>query len=561
MLASLFIRDIVLIDSLNLGLGRGLCALTGETGAGKSILLDALGLALGGRADSGLVRMGAKQGSVTASFEVFPDHPACRLLRERDMECEGVLVLRRTQTGDGRTRAFVNDQPVSVSLLRLLGALLVEVHGQYDTLSLLDEASQRRMLDAYGEYVPLLEEVRVAYEARYEARVALEAYEAEASHLTGEVDYLEHSVNELTALNPKVGEEKELAGTREFLRQGAAVTSFLSQALDILGQDNNLENSLGSVVRHLERLVPEGGGQLNEIIETLDKLLAEMEDARHVVTAIVERLADKSSELEEVEQRLFALREAGRKYNIQPDELADLLEKFQTRLRSTEVQVDRGCELAACLDKAVAAYTQSAEVLSKARIKVAGRLDKEVCQEFEPLKLGGAIFVTRVERPENLDETRDGGVEGWDRVYFEVAPNTDLSLGPLNRIASGGELSRFMLALKVTLANRGVMPVMVFDEIDQGIGGAVADAVGQRLARLAQKTQVLVVTHAPQVAARADKHFSISKEQNDMTLTSVRVVCLSEDDRLEEIARMLAGARVTEEARAAAKRLLKERLS
>ncbi|MAM94204.1 DNA repair protein RecN [Parvibaculum sp.] len=559
MLAALSIRDIVLIDRLELSLDEGLCTLTGETGAGKSILLDSLGLAIGARADAGLVRQGAEQGSVTAVFDLTDSHPARALLDENGIEAEGDLILRRVQTKDGRSRAFVNDQAVSVGLLRQLGDMLVEIHGQHDERGLLDASGHRAILDAFGGLEPKVQQVRKLHAAAAAAREALAEHEAALAKAKAEQDYLTHVVGELDELAPEPGEETALAEERALMMHSEKIAGDLSEAEQALSGDGGLDARLNIALRRLSRVAEQAGGRLDAAIAALDRTLVEAAEARDQVALALRAMEFDPARLEHVETRLFALRAAARKHNVQVDSLAALAEKLRGQLQEIEGGEAKLGSLRKAADEAGAAYLTAAKALSDARIKAAAKLDKQVMKELVPLKLDKASFKTQVDV---LPEDQLGGPEGIDRVSFLVSTNPGAPHGPLIKIASGGELSRFVLALKVALASRGSAPTLIFDEVDAGVGGAVAEAVGLRLAELAGEVQVLVVTHSPQVAARAQHHFRISKSASGETKAkkdaplATRVETLDAAARREEIARMLAGATVTDEARAAADRLI-----
>lgn len=553
MLAALSIRDIVLIERLELSLDSGLCTLTGETGAGKSILLDALGLAIGARADAGLVRRGAEQGSVSAVFDVSIDHPARAILRENGIEDEGDLILRRVQTRDGRSRAFVNDQPVSVGLLRQIGDQLVEVHGQHDERGLLDASGHRAILDAFGGFDDKLQQLRKLWNAASAAREALVEHEGMLARAKAEQDYLTHVVAELDELAPQAGEETSLAEERTLMMHSEKIASDLVEAEEALSGDSGLDARLNVALRRLARVAEQAGGRLDAAIAALERTLNEAAEARDRIAEAVRALEFDPARLELVETRLFALRAAARKHNVQVDDLAALAEKLRGALQEIEGGEARLVALQKAADDAATAYSAAARALSEARAKAAATLDKEVMKELKPLKLDRASFKTQIEV---LPEAQ-GGPEGIDRVSFLVSTNPGAPFGPLIKIASGGELSRFVLALKVALASRGSAPTLIFDEVDSGVGGAVAEAVGLRLAELAKSVQIVVVTHSPQVAARAQHHFRISKGgEAKSAKIATRVETLDAKARREEIARMLAGATVTDEARAAADRLI-----
>jgi DNA repair protein RecN (Recombination protein N) len=553
MLARLSIRDIVLIDRLDIDFANGLSVLTGETGAGKSILLDAFALALGARGDATLVRQGAEQGQVTAMFELPAKHPARAAIAESDIPPDEALILRRVQFADGRTRAFVNDQPVSVQALQNLGAALVEIHGQHDARALVDAATHRRLLDAYAGLEDEAAAVERLWNARRDAEAAVASHRADVERAAREADFLRHAVEELSTLAPQPGEETALAERRARMMQGEKVAGDLRDAHDAVAGAASPVPALAAAVRRLERRAGQAPGLLEPAVQAFDAALNALEEARgHLEQAL--RVADHDpQELERIEERLFALRAAGRKHNSAVDDLNALAAKYAADL----ALIDAGAERLAALEKAArdaqAQFTKAAEALSQARIKGAQRLDKAVNVELKPLKLERARFSTQVE-----SDAASAGPNGIDRVEFWVQTNPGTRPGPLMKVASGGELARFLLALKVVLADRGSAPTLIFDEIDTGVGGAVADAIGVRLARLAGGVQVVTVTHAPQVAARAERHYLITKDALDKgKRVATRVTELAAPRRREEIARMLAGAEVTEEARAAAERLMR----
>jgi DNA repair protein RecN (Recombination protein N) len=552
MLARLSIRDIVLIDRLDIDFASGLAVLTGETGAGKSILLDAFALALGGRGDAALVREGAEQGQVTAAFELPQVHPARQLIAQSDIAVEDELILRRVQLADGRTRAFINDQPVSVQVLRGLGAALVEIHGQHDERALVDPATHRRLLDAYGSLSPQAASLERLWDASTRARETLAAHRAEVERARREAEWLRHAVDELAQLNPQAGEESALAERRAAMMQAEKVADDLNGAFEaVAGQDSPVP-ALSSAVRRLERRCAQAPGLVEPAIKALDTALFALEEARAQLEQAL-RLADHDPrELERIEERLFALRAAGRKYNVPVDELAALKARHVADL----ALLDAGSERLAVLEREAHAaqegYRQAALALSDARRRAAHALDRGVNAELGPLKLERARFSTEI-----ATEPQAPGPSGIDRVEFWVTTNPGTRPGPMMRVASGGELARFLLALKVVLATCGSAPTLVFDEIDTGVGGAVADAIGQRLARLAAGVQVLAVTHAPQVAARANRHYLITKAPLEKgRRVATRVTEVAAERRRDEIARMLAGAEITNEARAAAERLI-----
>ncbi|MEA3051885.1 MAG: repair protein RecN [Sphingomonadales bacterium] len=550
MLTSLSIRDVVLIESLDLEFGPGLGVLTGETGAGKSILLDALGLALGTRADSGLVRQGQPQAVVTVSFDLADDHPALDLLRDNGLEGEPgePLVVRRIVRADGGSRALVNDQSASVALVRELGALLVEIHGQHDDRGLLNPRGHRALLDAFGGIATAAAERAYADWAQAEAALARAREDLEAA--ARDRDWLDHAVAELTRLAPEPGEEAALAGLRSGMQKGARLAEDLALIGQLLDGSEGGVSLLRQAARRLERIAGEHE-RLAEALEALDRALAEASDGEDRLAAAAEALAFDPARLEEAETRLFEIRAVARKHRVEPDALPALAEELAAKLAALEAGEKSLALLEAGVRAGRAAYEAEAERLTGLRTDSAARLDSAVARELAPLKLDSARFRTLVEP---LAETQ-WAARGRDRVEFEVSTNPGAPFAPLTRIASGGELARFILALKVALAERGDARTMIFDEIDRGVGGAVASAVGERLHRLAAGAQLLVVTHSPQVAARGTRHLLIEKSHEGL-VTRTSVQTLDEEKRREEIARMLSGAQVTDEARAQAVRLL-----
>lgn len=550
MLTGLSIRDVVLIEALDLEFHAGLGVLTGETGAGKSILLDSLGLALGMRADSGLVRQGAAQAVVTASFELADPAPVAALLAENglDFDPSEPLLIRRIVKADGGSRAFVNDSPASAALLRELGTFLVEIHGQHDDRGLLNPRGHRALLDSFGKLDT--QAVADAHRAFRAADDELAAARADQESAARDREWLEHAVAELTALAPEPGEEAQLAERRATMQRGEKIAGELQAVADLLDGSDGALTRLRQAARILERIADDHPA-LTESLAALDRALIEGGTTQEKVDEAAEALAFDPAALEADEARLFELRGLARKHRVQPDELAELTRTLATRLAHIEGGEGEIARLEAALAEAEAAYTAAAETLSATRIAAASRLDAAVAAELAPLKLDAARFRTMVE-PLPREQW---SAAGRDRVEFEVSTNPGAPFAPLIRIASGGELSRFILALKVALAEEGGARTLIFDEIDRGVGGAVASAIGERLARLASGAQLLVVTHSPQVAARGGHHLLIAKSHDGLvTRTGVRV--LDEDARREEIARMLSGAQITDEARAQAERLL-----
>jgi DNA repair protein RecN (Recombination protein N) len=551
MLAALSIRDIVLIERLEIDFARGLTVLTGETGAGKSILLDSLSLALGGRGDAGLVRHGAAQGQVTAVFDVAGDHPARRLLAENDIEASGDLIVRRVQSADGRTRAFLNDSPVSATLLRSVGERLVEIHGQHDDRALIDEREHRRLLDAFGGLEGQVATLGSAWSAWRKAIRERDGHRARIEAARREADYLRASLEELDVLKPEVGEETELATRRHKMMQSEKVAGDLSEAVETFEGSHSPIPVIVTLMRTLERKAGALPGLAESALKPMGEALDLLEAARGALETALREADFDPRELERTEERLFALRAAARKHSCAVDALAPLRVRMATDLADLDHGEERLAALETAVEAAEADYRAQARALSAARETAARALEVAVAAELPALKLERARFL--------IDRSEDApGAEGVDRIEFHVQTNPGTRAGPMMKVASGGELSRFLLALKVSLADKGSAPTLIFDEIDTGVGGAVAGAIGQRLARLAETVQVMSVTHAPQVAARADTHFLISKEPvaggEDRVVT--RVVELDADARRDEIARMLSGETITAEARAAAESLL-----
>jgi len=552
MLVRLAIRDIVLIDQLDLEFSAGLSILTGETGAGKSILLDALSLALGARGEGALVRHGQAQGQVTAAFELAGDHPALALARERNIETDGELILRRVQMADGRTRAFVNDQPVSAQMIRAISSGLVEIHGQHDERALMDASTHRALVDAYGGLEAMAQSTKAAFGAlkAVEAELAAESARVEAAR--ADADFAAHAHQELTKLAARPGEEEALAERRSQMMQAEKVSTDIRQAHDSLSGEASATPILAAAARRLERRLSQAPALIGPCVKALDDALEALDAATGAIEAALRAADFDPNELERVEERLFALRGMARKYSAPVAGLPALAEKYAMDLAALDAGQARLAALGEAARIARREYGLAAAALSKARQSSARELESAVEAELAPLKLERARFIVEI-----ASDSSVLSAEGIDRVEFCVQTNPGSRAGPLMKVASGGELARFMLALKVALADRGSAPTLVFDEIDTGVGGAVADAIGQRLARLAARAQVLAVTHAPQVAARSTSHFRIAKSDVGRgERVATHVLALDPPARREEIARMLAGATITEEARAAAKRLI-----
>ena len=556
MLIQLSIRDIVLIERLDLVFTDGLSVLTGETGAGKSILLDALSLALGARGDGGLVRNGVDQGQVTAMFDLPSGHQALAIVEEADIEHEGTLILRRTQSSDGRSKAYVNDQPVSVGKMREIGRQLVELHGQHDERAMMDTSVHRVLLDAFGGHGTLCASVANRWNAWQKLRREADRFVREVEAARREANYLRDSVAELELLAPEVGEETDLAERRQRMMKSEAIATDLNEAATTLGGDASPIPALTALAKQLARKNVEFPGLIGDAVDHLDAAL----DALHLALQEVERALRDSEfnprELEATEERLFALRGASRKYGVAVENLPELCVKLADNLDKLNSGEERLAAMKAELKTLEAAYLADARSLSALRADAAAALAREVMKELPSLKLEEATFTV-----EQRSSEASAGEYGIDTIEFWVQTNPGTNAGPMIKLASGGELSRFLLALKVALADKGSAPTLVFDEIDTGVGGAVADAIGKRLRRLSERVQVLSITHAPQVAARAASHFVISKkrvEDGAAARTATGVVAISANERREEIARMLAGASITDEARAAAEQLINQ---
>ncbi|TCD15234.1 DNA repair protein RecN [Oricola cellulosilytica] len=554
MLSQLSIRDIVLIEALDIDFSHGLSVLTGETGAGKSILLDALSMALGARGDASLVRHGAVQGQVIALFDLGGSHPVRDMLRESGIEADPSepLILRRVQTQDGRTRGFVNNQPASAGLLRMIGRDLVEIHGQHDDRALVDTGIHRELLDAFGGLKSQVLDVEALHGAWRGAERVLTDHRKRVEDAAREADYLHAANGELVALAPEPGEEADLAEKRAVMMRAEKIAGDLSDAHEVLSGQASPVPQIAGLLRRLERKAAEAPGLLEEVNEALGHALDHLADAQGLIETAVNTGEFDPRQLEAIEERLFALRAASRKFNVAVDDLPALAVDFADQLAELDAGQSRLAELEKGVDEARAAYDRAAEDLSQARQAAKDDLVAAVMRELPDLKLERAEFIVQME----TDAARRGE-HGIDDIEFWVRTNPGTRAGPMMKVASGGELSRFLLALKVALADRGSAPTLVFDEIDTGVGGAVADAIGSRLRRLAETVQVLSVTHAPQVAARAAEHFLIAKKPAGGETLATSVHAMGAEQRREEIARMLAGATITDEARAAAAQLLK----
>ena len=548
MLRHLDIRDMLIIDRLELAFQPGLNVLTGETGAGKSILLDSLGFVLGWRGRADLVRAGAEQGEVVAEFDLPGGHPAIAVLEEAGLPASDTLILRRINTPEGRKTAWVNDRRVSGEVLRALSDVLVELHGQQDDKGLLDPKNHRAMLDEYGDLDGLRAKVAVAWRTKSAAAKALKQAQARLVEMREEEDFLRHAVAELDKLAPEPGEEADLDAKRRMMQAAEKMRADVAQAITALGL-NGAEGAMSDAGRWLDGVVEHAEGRLEMPMAALERALVELGEAQAGVASFAERLEFNPSELEMVEERLFALRGLARKHNILADDLAGLATTLGERLAALDGGEAEIAGLITARDTADATYADVAAKLTAARAKSALKLDKAMGAELAPLKMDRAVFETR-------REEAPAGPDGVDTITFTVATNPGAPSGPLNRIASGGELSRFLLALKVCLTSDQAGLTMIFDEIDRGVGGATADAVGRRLSALADGGQVLVVTHSPQVAALGAHHWRVAKTV-EKGVTFSRVAPLSEVERVDEVARMVAGDTITEAAREAARELLK----
>jgi DNA repair protein RecN (Recombination protein N) len=547
MLRHLDIRDILIIDRLDLAFQPGLNVLTGETGAGKSILLDALGFVLGWRGRADLVRHGAKQAEVTAVFELPDTHPVQTILHDAGLPCSSELILRRVNVPDGRKTAWINDRRASGDVLRALSDVLVELHGQQDDKGLLNPKIHRDMLDDFGGHRALLAGVSKAWADMRQANADLNAAQDKLTAMQVEEDFLRHAVGELDALSPQPGEEETLDARRRLMQAAEKMRQDIARASQAIGPDG-AEGAMNDARRWLETVSDKAEGGLETALMALERALVELSDAQSGVEHFADQLDFNPAELEEIEDRLFEIRGLSRKHGVTPDELPGLADSFREKLSLLDGGTGHIAALAAAKDKAQTAYETAANGLSAARQTAAARLDALMAKELAPLKMERAVFTTTL-------TPAPAGPHGVDAVTFTAATNPGAPSGPLNKIASGGELSRFLLALKVCLTREQNDITMIFDEIDRGVGGATADAVGRRLSGLADGGQVLVVTHSPQVAALGQHHWRVSKSVKDGATLS-RVSPLSPEDRVDEVARMISGDTITDAARAAAQSLL-----
>ncbi|MFY0597396.1 MAG: DNA repair protein RecN [Cognatishimia sp.] len=547
MLRALEIRDLLIIDHLELDFQPGLNVLTGETGAGKSILLDSLGFVLGWRGRAELVRTGAEQGEVVAEFELPDSHPAHAILEDAGLPGGEELILRRVNRKDGRKTAWINDRRCSGDVLRALSETLVELHGQHDDRGLLDPKGHRQLLDQFGDLGDLIAKTRLTWSNLSKVRKTLKSAEDALKAVQDEEEFLRHAVSELDVLDPQPGEEGELDSRRRMMQAAEKIKEDVSQAHTAMGY-NGAEGAMGNALRWLEDAGATVGDQLDEPLAALGRAMSELGDAISGVERCMDALDFNPIELEQTEERLFAIRGLARKHNVVPDELGNFANDLRGKMAALDAGEGEIAELKQAVASAEKAYETSANALSKARQAAASRLDQAVMAELAPLKMERAVFTTQF-------DAENAGPEGIDAVSFTVATNPGAPSGPLAKIASGGELSRFLLALKVCLTSEERNTTMIFDEIDRGVGGATADAVGRRLSSLSEGGQILVVTHSPQVAALGAHHWRVQKDVNEgVTLSTV--VSLDSDDRVDEIARMISGDKITEQARSAAEALL-----
>lgn len=548
MLQNLSIRNVVLIDKLDLNFKSGLSVLTGETGAGKSILLDSLGLVMGNRAEASLVRMGEDKLSVTAVFDApKKESELARILADNEIDFEDEIIIKRTLSKDGKGKFFINDQPISLKLLKEIGKYLVEIHGQFDNQGLLNPANHLSILDSYGNYAELVSQTKEAYLQYKQSKKQRAEAEEKLLKAKEEEENLRHWVKELEAVATYEGEEEELSQRRHELMNAEKIIENLSYAYNVLTQGTDVQAAIRHAQAAMDKAAAQVEGKYDEIIASLDRALIETSEAINQIESASENISMNTNELENIEARLFSLKGLARKHQVSVNELPQVLQNFKSQLDSIEYGEEEINRLAKLEQEARQKYIEVANALSLARKKAAEKLDKSVMAELPPLKMEKAKFITEINKK---DESQWNDL-GFDEVMFTVSTNPNSPQGAINKIASGGELSRFMLALKVNLAQSSSVGTMIFDEVDAGVGGATAQAVGERLARLAKQVQVMVVTHSPQVASRGDNHFKVEKHtENNITTTTVRE--LNQEERKEEIARMLAGDIITKEARAAA---------
>ena len=562
MLTSLNIKNIVLIEHLSLSLTSGLTVLTGETGAGKSILLDSLGLALGKRADIGLIRQGCDQGQVIAEFDIQnTNHIILTHLQEHDIECDtDAVIIRRVLKSDGKSKCYINDTPVSLSFLKTIGQSLIEIHGQFDTSGLLDPKTHLETLDQFGNFIKEKSTVETSFQNWKTAQKKLKTAHDQAQSAREQEEYLKHAVAELEALNPQLGEESTLSQKRKYLMAQEKITTAYNTAVDILDREQGIEDQMRHLSSTIENIQDDiDSASLTQAIEAINRSSIELEEARGHLDALISYDDSETIDPNTIEERLFALKDCARKHNCQIDDLPQVVADLQEKLNLVEHFEETLNALENDVKALQSEYHQHALHLYQLRQKAAAQIEKHVMAELPDLKLDKAKFKTTITLLENPAQWT---AQGINTAYFQVATNPGSDVGDIHKVASGGELARFMLALKMVLAKTSNVPTLIFDEVDSGIGGATADAVGKRLHMLSQDYQILVVTHSPQVAAKGAQQFQVIKSHiegmTDTTASEVRtqVIPLNENDRLEEIARMLSGAQITNEARAAAARLI-----
>ncbi|MBA5724293.1 DNA repair protein RecN [Candidatus Liberibacter sp.] len=553
MLIHLLIRNIVLVESLDIDFSSGLCVLSGETGSGKSVLLDAISLALGGRGDGGLVRRGTEKGQVSAIFDIPENHSLGVLLCEANIHHEGNVVFRRVQFSDGRTKAYINDQLVSVGFMRTAGCLLVENHSQHADRALIDVSGHRNILDSYAGIDEDLHNLGVLYRNWRQSVDALQEYKTKKTISSQEIEFLRFSIQELQSINIQPGEETVLAEKRSRMLKQERIASDLAGAFEELNGSASPISVVSSMLRRIERKSSELPGFLDSCVTSLNEAFENLSNAQQAMEKALSEIEYDSGELESIEERLFALRAVSRKYSVPVEDLPDLEKKMVSDLDDIQAGSEKLVSFEKILSEAREAYDIAAQDISSKRRQVARSLEKNIMVELPALKLENVIFMVKI-----ISDSEEVSFRGIDKVEFYVQTNSGENAGPLMKLASGGELSRLLLALKIVLVDRGSAPTLIFDEVDSGVGGAVADAIGYRLKQLSEKAQVLVITHAPQVAARADTHLLIYKQNKseDRDRMVTHVLALTKKERCEEIARMLAGRHITNEARAAATRLL-----
>ena len=553
MLSRLSIRNVVLIEALDIDFQDGLTVLTGETGAGKSILLDALGLALGSRADFGLIRTNSERASVAAEFYLADNHPVWSVMEDAGIHREEALILRRQLRSDGKSPAHINDEAVSVNLLRQIGDMLVEIQGQFEGRGLLDPSTYLPLIDRAAGHNKERESLSTRWAELRAARDELTQMTARLDKARTEEDWLRDAVEQLDMLDASVGEEEQLAAERQRHMHSSRIAEALQQSHMMLSNEDGISHSAGRVLAILERQSDVAAGILAPAMDALERAVSELDEAVALLSEVSGQLNSDPARLADIDDRLHQIRTQARKHKVEPDELPSLHEKLIVQLAEMDDQSSALAKLKQAEKACLNAFTQQANQLSVRRHEVAKQLDTDVMAELPPLKLESACFKTEIH---TLSEDR-WSETGWDRIIFQASTNPGMTAGPIDKIASGGELARFLLALKVVLSSNEPSKTLIFDEVDSGVGGAVAAAVGARLARLGKKMQTLVITHSPQVAGNGDHHLKIAKYQSGPQMLS-STVGLSEDERLEEIARMLAGDEITEAARSAAAQLLKE---